>query len=275
MSSTMSSNRNNQKQMIISIEGNIGSGKSTLLAHLKNNFQYNSTPTSSRTSTLAIIRNFISLFCNEDTTIHTTAFKKEEGEESNYDTPLPKVVFLREPVDEWEAIKDAKGTTMLQKFYTDQERYSFSFQMMAFISRLALLKEAMRENPNAIIITERSLFTDRDVFAKMLYESGKIEDVNYQIYMKWFDTFTNECPIHKVIYVCADPEVCHERIKLRARLGENVIPLDYLKQCHLYHEKMINEQLLEKTLILDGNIDIYQNIEQLSTWQSEIESFIL
>ena len=40
---------------------------------------------------------------------------------------------------------------------------------------------------DTIIITERSLHTDRMVFAKMLYESGLIEDVNYQIYLKWFD----------------------------------------------------------------------------------------
>ena len=68
------------------------------------------------------------------------------------------IVFLKEPVDEWETIRDKEGKTMLQKFYADQDRYSFSFQMMAYISRLALLRDAIRENPNAILITERSLF---------------------------------------------------------------------------------------------------------------------
>ena len=29
------------------------------------------------------------------------------------------------------------------------------------------------KNPNAVIITERSVFTDRNVFAKMLYDAGK------------------------------------------------------------------------------------------------------
>ena len=106
------------------------------------------------------------------------------------------VVFLKEPVDEWEHIRDAEGTTMLQKFYENQEKYSFSFQMMAFISRLALLRETMRTNPGAIIITERSLYTDKLVFAKMLFESGKMEDVNYQIYLKWFDTFSVDCPVN-------------------------------------------------------------------------------
>ena len=46
------------------------------------------------------------------------------------------IVFLREPVDEWEKIKDKDGNTMLQKFYANQKEYSFAFQMMAYISRL-------------------------------------------------------------------------------------------------------------------------------------------
>ena len=84
---------------------------------------------------------------------------------------VPQIIFLQEPVDEWENIKDEQGNTMIQKFYGDQTKYSFSFQMMAYISRLALLKKSIEENPSAIIITERSLFTDKFVFAKMLYDS--------------------------------------------------------------------------------------------------------
>lgn len=68
------------------------------------------------------------------------------------------IVFLKEPVDEWETIRDKEGRTMLQKFYADQDRYSFAFQMMAYISRLALLKDCIRANPTATFITERSLF---------------------------------------------------------------------------------------------------------------------
>ena len=52
------------------------------------------------------------------------------------------IVFLKEPVDEWEKITDENGVTMLEKFYSNQKNYSFPFQMMAYISRLALLKEA-------------------------------------------------------------------------------------------------------------------------------------
>ncbi len=185
------------------------------------------------------------------------------------------IVFLREPVDEWESIRDAEGKTMIQKFYADQKTYSFSFQMMAYISRLALLKDAMKNHPNAIIITERSLYTDKYVFAKMLYDMKNIEDVNYQIYSKWFDTFAEECPLHHVIYVNTDPEVCHERIATRSRAGEDVIPLEYLKECNNYHNSMMNEINSGCGIsVINGNNDIYSNPQTLIKWVSIIGNII-
>lgn len=187
------------------------------------------------------------------------------------------IIFMKEPVDEWEEVRDVAGNTMLQKFYADQEKYSFPFQMMAYISRLNLLKTTVEKNSGAIIISERSLYTDKFVFAKMLYESGKIEDVNYQIYNKWFDAFVKDFPIYGVIYVETDPEICHERITKRSRLGESNIPLDYLKSCHSYHTNMLNrnfQKVSNRQLVLDGNVDIYENQDILATWIEHIESFI-
>ena len=72
----------------------------------------------------------------------------------------------------------------------------------------------LNENKNVVIITERSLYTDKMVFAKMLYDTGKIEHLNYQIYLNWFDTFASEFPINKIVYVQTKPEICHERIEI-------------------------------------------------------------
>jgi len=184
------------------------------------------------------------------------------------------IVFLKEPVDEWETIKDHEGTTMLQKFYADQEKYSFSFQMMAYISRLSLLKNTIETNPDDVIITERSLMTDRHVFAKMLYDSGKIEEVNYQIYQKWSEHFSNDYTINKIIYVNTSPNICFSRINLRDRVGESVIPIDYIENCYRYHEDMLANINVNNILVLDGNIDIREYPQQLQKWINQIELFI-
>lgn len=189
------------------------------------------------------------------------------------------IIFLREPVDEWENIKDKNGTTILQKFYADQKAYSFSFQMMAYISRLALLKEAVEKNPNAIIITERSLMTDKMIFAKMLYDSGNIQHIEYQIYSRWFECFANDYPINKVVYVNSSPEICYARIHERSRLGESEIPLDYLITCDTYHKNMIatfseNENISVVELNGNTNIKIKENEHCLEEWLDKIHEFI-
>ena len=189
------------------------------------------------------------------------------------------IIFLKEPVDEWENIKDENGNTILQKFYADQKMYSFSFQMMAYISRLSLLKKAVTENPNAIIITERSLVTDKMIFAKMLYDSGHIQHIEYQIYSKWFECFANDYPINKVVYVNSSPEICFSRIHERSRLGESEIPLIYLTSCDNYHKNMItsfSENKNIRVMELNGNtnIKIKENEHCLSEWLEKIHEFI-
>lgn len=193
----------------------------------------------------------------------------------------PNVIFLREPVDDWEKIKDNQGNTILKKFYADQEKYSFAFQMMAYISRLKILRDAVKEinntsnNEKYIFITERSLFTDKHVFAKMLHDQGKIEKICYDIYLNWFDEFAKDFPINYSVYVNTDPVKCYERIHKRARDGEEVIPLDYLNDCHRYHEDFLNNlTTVEKKLNLDGNVDIYKDETIMDKWLETIHSFI-
>ena len=219
---------------IVSIEGNIGSGKSTLLENLKKHYENNSS-----------------------------------------------IIFLREPVDEWEKIKDKEGNNMLKKFYLDQEKYSFAFQMMAYISRLKILRDTIKNikqkknlpEEKFIIITERSLYTDKCVFAKMLFDQGKIEDVCYQIYLNWFEEFVNDYEIKYTIYVNTDSKKCYERIHKRSREGEEIIPLNYLEECHNYHNEFLNE-IKTKKIELNGNIDIYENKEVLDKWLETIKLFI-
>lgn len=180
------------------------------------------------------------------------------------------ILFLQEPVDIWETIKDKDNKNIIEKFYSDQSKYAFSFQMMAYISRLSILKKAVKENPDKIIICERSLFTDKNVFAKMLYDSNCIEEVNYQIYLKWFDEFISETPLSGIIYVKAEPEVSHSRVLKRSRQGED-IPLSYLQQCHTYHEEWLSNY--KNILVLTAN-ENKENINDYNEWINNINKFI-
>jgi thymidylate kinase len=181
--------------------------------------------------------------------------------------------FLQEPVSIWNTIKDENGVTILEKFYNETEKYAFQFQMMAYISRLSILREALKNKNAKYIITERSIYTDSNVFAKMLYDDKKINLIEYTIYKKWFDEFISEIPISKIIYVKTDPEIAHQRVIIRNRTGEQ-IPIEYLTRCHNYHENWLEKQDYEM-ITLNGNINIYENPEELTSWINSIKNFII
>jgi len=185
------------------------------------------------------------------------------------------VVFAEEPVSQWQTITDKKGATILEKFYLDQTAYGFSFQMMAYISRLSILRKIMRDavtkGKNLIIISERSLLTDKMIFARMLYDQGCIEEVDYQIYLTWFDEFANDFPINHCIYIHTDPSICYERIHERARTGEEQIPLSYLEQCHRYHTEYVKPL---PCLTLDGNENIKKKPVVMEQWMTHIDQLI-
>ena len=168
------------------------------------------------------------------------------------------VHFVEEPVDSWHHVKDGEGVPILTNFYKDKKAHAFRFQMMAYISRLALLRRTVREHAGRcrVIITERSVDTDRNIFAKMLYDSGDIAHDEYTIYNMWFDEFVQDLPVAGLVYIRADPETCMERIAKRGREGET-IPLEYIQKCHDYHESWINcDTMTCKKLVIDANPEI-------------------
>lgn len=214
--------------IIVSFDGNIGSGKSSVVRYFEKNF---------------------AKFCNLKTYHYN-------------------ICFLQEPVSIWESIKDEDGKNAIEKFYENNERYSFAFQMMAYISRLSLFKEALTKNYD-IIFTERSMYTDKNVFAKMLYDSKKMDTIEYQIYLKWFDELSRNLEIHSLIYIKTKPETSLKRVLKRNRPGET-ISLDYLQTCHDKHEEWI---LKEPSLILNGEKEYDGKLPE--NWLFCIESFIM
>ena len=230
-----------KQPIIISFDGNIGSGKSSVMKYFEKYFEK---------------------YCNLKTYHY-------------------KVCFLQEPVSVWENIIDKNdGKNVIEKFYENNEKYGFAFQMMAYISRLSLLKEALNQNYD-IIFTERSVFTDRNVFAKMLYDTKMINEIEYQIYNKWFDEFSDCIKKMKIVYIRTTPQISEKRVLKRNRTGES-ISLFYLQNCHNYHDNWLySPDLLEKgnVLVIDGNeetnTNIYINNKYYDNLMEKVYNFML
>lgn len=182
-----------------------------------------------------------------------------------------EIYFLQEPVNIWETIKNEIGENIIECFYRDQEKYAFSFQMMAYISRLSLLRNAVAKGYK-YIFTERCVNTDKNVFAKMLYDAGKIEQINFEIYNKWFNEFISEFDNFHYIYIKTDPIIALERVNKRARNGET-IPLEYLQECNKYHNNWLDNVNAESIIVLDGNVERDEE-NNYNDWLSVIAKLI-
>ena len=177
------------------------------------------------------------------------------------------ICFLQEPVEQWNKIVDKDGINILEHYYKDNKRWAFSFQMMAYISRLTLLKKAIESNYE-IIITERSLYTDKHVFCQMLYDNDLIEDIEFTIYNKWFEEF-NILENIQYVYLKTDPEISYERVIKRSRSGET-IPLSYLINCSDYHDTWLSNE--KDVLYINANVEnTYENVSQ---WIQHIQDII-
>ena len=229
--------------VIVSVDGNIGSGKSTTgekyEEYVKNCYQ-NRDPSDN------------AIFPS----IHS----------------IDEICFLDEPVQQWLKIRDKDGIDILTNVYKDTRANAFKFQMMAYISRLALLRNAIKNPKIRLIITERSVETDRNVFAKMLYDVGDIAEDEYSIYTLWYEEFLCDVPLSGIVYVNASPDVCVARIKQRARPGET-IHADYIQRCHEYHEKWIHQNPCP-ILTLAANDDVIGTPNLLNDRIERITNFI-
>jgi deoxyadenosine/deoxycytidine kinase len=146
--------------------------------------------------------------------------------------------------------------------------------MMAYITRLQRIRQALKTPKVKLIVTERCLLTDAYVFAKMLYDSKDIEKDEYTIYTRWFDAFAKEVEPSCIVYFKASTNVCMNRVQKRSRPGESNISHEYLERCNRYHDDWLNtpSNMTIPTLTLNADVeadvydysaDIYQFINSL------------
>ena len=204
---------------IISIEGNIGSGKSTLLKLVKDEFKR---------------------------------------------LNIDDVVFVFEPVHVWEQIIDKDtNVNILETYYSNITKYAFMFQIMAHTTQRQSIIDAI-DNYGAqnggrypkIIIMERSLNSNCNIFTKMLVADKSINDLEHQVYQIQHNTFQKYCATRH-IYLSTCPEMCLDHKIKRNRLGEGGVDLSYLYKIHNNHVAWLSPSLCtEKKLYTLESFDM-------------------
>ena len=128
----------------------------------------------------------------------------------------------------------------LQVFYDDMERWSFHLQIYFLSHRFKSQKE-ITEWPDSCI-QDRSIYEDVEIFARTLYETGNMTEMDYQNYRLLFETMIDY--LRKpdlIIYLDASIDDLISRILHRGRDYEQTIDPEYLQHLHHGYEKWIAE----------------------------------
>ncbi|XP_007430932.1 deoxyguanosine kinase, mitochondrial [Python bivittatus] len=143
--------------------------------------------------------------------------------------------------------------------YQEPSRWSYTFQTYSCLSRLraqlAPPAAQAQKTQEPVRVFERSVYSDRYIFAKNLFEIGHLTEIEWIIYQDWhtflLQTFGDQLALHGFLYLRAPPEVCFERLRCRSRPEEKEVRLPYLEQLHVQHENWLAKKT---TMIHSGSL---------------------
>lgn len=181
---------------------------------------------------------------------------------------------IYEPVDKWINLTDNNGNNILKLYYEDKERYAYTLQTYAFLTRAKLLKEKQKK---PLRFMERCIMTDKHVFAKALYETNIMNELEWKMYNDWSQWIYNDIIQSNgepagYIYIRCEPETSHDRLKIRSRSEEDAVPLEYLQLLHKYHDDWLLHD--KNVLVIDVNKDFEHDKEELDRIMNKINNFI-
>ena len=191
------------------------------------------------------------------------------------------IIFLQEPVNVWISLTDNENDNILNKFYEDKNRWSYVFQNFAFITRARIMLDAIKDNKYGyfdqpkVIITERSVETDKNVFARMLFEDKNMTDLEFKLYNEWYNYLYPEIKVNNIVYLRTLPETAYDRMCNRSRKEENIVPKDYIQMVHKFHDDWLTKHNESYNICyLDGEKDIKYNDKALNKHIEKIQMFI-
>ncbi|XP_070356860.1 thymidine kinase 2, mitochondrial isoform X3 [Equus asinus] len=148
--------------------------------------------------------------------------------------------------------------------YRDACRWGLTLQTYV---QLTMLNQHTRPQTSPVRLMERSIHSARYIFVENLYRSGKMPEVDYVVLSEWFDWIVRniDVSVDLIVYLRTTPETCYQRLKMRCREEEKVIPLEYLDAIHhLYEEWLIKGGLFPVTapvLVIEADHNMQKMLE--------------
>ena len=160
----------------------------------------------------------------------------------------------------------------LADFYADMQRWSLPLQVFFLSKRFQAHQLIVRSNASAI--QDRSIYEDAHIFARALFESGKMTKRAYENYFELYSTMTQFLvPPDIVVYIRRSVECIKARIQERGRDYERDIPDAYLHQLNRCYDEWIGGYKLGKVLTVNAdNLDLKWNQDDFNYVCRSIET---
>tara|TARA_B100000530_G_scaffold234421_1_gene152116 strand:- start:2174 stop:2803 length:630 start_codon:yes stop_codon:yes gene_type:complete len=176
----------------------------------------------------------------------------------------------------WELqLEEVKDNPYLDDFYKSMKDWSFHLQIFFLNSRFNQIQKISESNN--VVIQDRSIYEDYEVFTKTLYDSGVLMEREFNNYKRLYNTilkYINEPDL--LIYLRnLNIDKIISNIDKRSRKFEKAIDKEYLKKLNLYYENWIKEHPQDKVLTIDlSENDFMENPKFLKKIYSMIEKKI-
>ncbi len=123
----------------------------------------------------------------------------------------------------------------LDDFYADMRRYSFHLQVFFLSKRFALQRQLIERGRSAV--QDRTIYEDTEIFARILYRRGMMEERDYHNYRDLFAEMVSYLrPPDLILYLRAEPSTVVARIAERGRDMEKGIEESYIRELHESYE---------------------------------------
>lgn len=148
----------------------------------------------------------------------------------------------------------------LKDFYDYMQRWSFNLQIYFLAHRFKIHKEIT--NLGKSVIQDRSIYEDVEIFARNLYNLGRMSERDYNTYSALFREMTSYLKSPDLlIYLKADIETLIKQIKIRGRDFEKNIEISYLEELNASYDDWIGRYEYGKYLIIESDSLDFVNSE--------------
>ena len=140
----------------------------------------------------------------------------------------------------------------LADFYGDMNRWSLQLQVFFLSKRFQAHQHILKSGSSAI--QDRSIYEDAHIFARALYESGRMEKRDFENYLELYQTMSQflEAP-DLIVYVRRSVEKLKQQIQRRGRDYEKNISDEYLVQLNHCYDEWIQNYGIGKVLTIHAD----------------------